>query len=323
MKKMVYVNKAGHMHKGSKPDGMSDEEYSKKMAKAGYSKMSMDAYEKMHAKKGEGHEHTSPDPHRKKDAPMNEGDDAARISKSEGDEVEETDLEKALNQLTSMVKSSDPADRKKELMQKSLDGAASDEEEAELLELMKGGSVEEDDEDTLAKSAMASLDPELNADLEQALDVSAYLKAHHGGTVDALTVLSTAIEKSDATNSSFQLHLAKALVQVGKSVAALQKSVDAWGEQVPAQGRAARSAPQARAIQKSFAGAPAEGEQLNKSQVLDTLEAMNRDSLQKGMNGTSASGQDLTQAIAKYESTGKMSRAVYADLQQFLQQRAA
>lgn len=313
MKKMVYVNKGGQMHKGSKPDGMSDEEYSKMMAKKGYKAMGMDAYQKMKASKGHGS--TEPDPKEDQKEPLNSGNPSAGLKKSEEeDEVEISDLTKALNQLTDLVKSNDPTDRKRELMAKSLNGETSDEEDAELLDLMKGGV--EDETESLSKSVLAGLDPDSNEDISKSIEVSEYLKAHHSGTVDAVTELADVIEKSQAKSDQFALVLAKAIVGVGREVESLSKAINSWGEQPLSRPRSAQTQRQAqtKAMEKSFAGGAPEGSKLDRNTVLNILEALNQESFAKGMNGQSPAGEDLTMAIAKYENTNKMSKSLAQDV---------
>ena len=227
--------------------------------------------------------------------------------------MEESDLQQAITELADLVKSKNPADRQKALMEKSLAGDASDEEKAELADLLKGGGAR-NDEDDLVKSAVAGLDPEANEDLENALEVSEYLRAHHKGTVDALAAMGDHIEKSDTVNHAFQLGMAKAVVKQGELLMELQKSIDAMASQPAGAPRAAKTAPQAQAIQKSMAGQPAgDGQTLSKAQVLGLLEEMNLAS----DSGMSKSGEDLTNAIAKLESGNKITPALAEEVRAF------
>jgi hypothetical protein len=192
------------------------------------------------------------------------------------------------------------------------------------------GQEEGGQEEGLSKSALAALDPASNETLEKSIEVSDYLKAHHGGTVEALDVLSDAIEKSQAKNDEFQLVLAKAIVQVGRSLEDLQKSIDAWGSQPAGRPRAAQTARQAatqtqtRPLEKSMGGVGGSQEgRLDRTQVMNVLEAMHQDSISKGMGGSAPCGEDLSQAITKYEQFNKMSRPLYNDVVAYVGRAAA
>lgn len=293
---MKYV-KGGKIYKGSKPSGMSDDEYHKTMLKKGWT------LEKAEALAPAKFEKAAEQP-------------------EVGDEVEVSELTKALDQLTNLVKGNDPASRKEELLQKSLQGGELEaEERAELMNLI-GGGEEDGGGESLSKSATASLDPEDDETIAKSIEVSEYLRVHHKGTVDGLSVLADTLEKAQAQTNEFNLTLAKAIVQVGRGLEEFQKSVESWSSQPLSSGRAARNPKQAKAqaIQKSFAGTAPEGSKLSKSQVMDLMESMNR----RSESGLSPSGEDMTQAIAKYESSGRMSKSLYNDLQSFVaQQRGA
>ena len=66
-------------------------------------------------------------------------------------------------------------------------------------------------------------------------------------------------------------------------------------------------------IQKSFGAAPADGDQLSKSEILDTLGAM----LEKSQTGMGQNGEDLLMAISKYEQMNRMSPSLLAEVRAF------
>lgn len=301
-----YVNKAGHMYKGSKPDGMSDAEFEKMMVKKGYKAMS---------KAEEAEEADEDEDDDDADESGNE-EDGYKKSLSEGDEVVEVSaLSKALDTLSNLVDQSDPETRKEALLQKSMEGDLTEWENQELLDILAGGEVAA--QEGLAKSVLSGLNPELNEDLEKSIEVSEYLRAHHQGTVEAVTELADTMEKSQAKTDQFQLVLAKAIVSVGRELENLSKSIDGWGNQPLSQRpRSAQTHRQAKAqvMEKSFAGGTPEGQKLSRTDVMNVLESMNRESFAKGNNGLSASGEDLTVAISKYEQTNRMSKALAAEV---------
>lgn len=308
--KKVYVNKAGRMHKGEKPDGMSDGEYAKMMAKKGYKAMSPEAYENMSKS---GHGSAEPDPGNK---PSNAGDPSGEIAKGEGEEVDVSALSKALSQLAELVEHANPEQRREALLQKSLEGEISEEENAELLSILSG-QAGGDAPEPLAKSVLAGLDPSSDEALEAGIDASEYIKAHHEGTVQAVTELANIVEKSQASTGQFHVVFAKALTAVGRELERLSKSIDGWGEQPLSQRPRSAQTPaqaQAKVLGKSFAGGAPEGEKFSRDDVLNVLEHMHQESIAKGMGGKSTSGEDLMGAITKYEQFNKMSKSLAGEV---------
>lgn len=307
---MKYVNKAGQVYKGSKPEGMSDDQYHQMMTKKGY-------------KKSEGHGSTSPDPKKDRKEPANRGTPNAgysSMSKSENqegeEEVEVTALAKALTRLNEYALQGDTASARESLLEKAMKGEISEEENAQLRSILAGEAGEEA-EVPLAKSVTAQFDPDLNETFAKSIDVSEYLGEMHTTTKGAVEMLADVIEKSDVRNHEFQVLLAKSVVQIGAQVDELSKALDTWGEATPARGRAARTKKEA-VVQKSFAGQANQGEdRISKSEVLDLLERMHTDSLQKGQGGIARCGEDLQMAIAKYEQTMKISRPLVEELKVF------
>jgi hypothetical protein len=55
--------------------------------------------------------------------------------------------------------------------------------------------------------------------------------------------------------------------------------------------------------------------------VLDTLEAMMRESVDKGGSGASSGGEDLLKAISKYEQFNTISRPLLQEVQVYRRQQ--
>jgi hypothetical protein len=276
----VYVNNAGQIFKGAKPEGMSATDFHATMLKKGFELKEV----------------------------------------SDDEEVDVSALEKALNQLNEYAIQADPQAHREALLQKALNGEISDEENAALRSMLAGEDAA-DKPQPLAKSVGANLSPEGNDTFAKSLDVSEYLASMHQGTQTALEQLGDVIEKSDRRDHEFQVLLAKSVVQIGQQVDQLTKALDSWGEQSSSRGRAVTT-PKEAALAKSFANQPPEGDRLSKSEILDTLEAMHMDSIQKGNGGMARCGEDLQQAIAKYEQTMRMSRPLIEELKTFRTSRS-
>lgn len=226
-------------------------------------------------------------------------------------------LEKALEKLNDLAKSE--KDEKNELMAKSMKEELSEEESARLITLLKGGKGEDK---TLAKSATANLTPESNSAVAAAVDVSDYLNAFNTGNIGALETLADTIEKSDARNHEVQLAMAKAIVSVGNLVKSLVADVNSWASQEAAPPQGARTPAQAvqqvaQPLNKSMAGAPPAGDVISKGEALELLDSMHQESLKKGMGGRAACGEDLNNAIAKYEMTSKMSKSLIDEMKAY------
>ncbi len=269
---MKYMSGKGHVYKGSKPDGMSDEEYDKMMINKGYKRMEKSA---------------SPE-----------------------EEVTMGNLEEVLTNLNDYVQKSDPEQLKNNLLQKAMEGDISEDENNQLRQLLKGGAPEETD--SLAKQTVAGLQTDK---IQKSIDASGYLADLHKGTSDGLESLAKSIESNQRESYEFNMLLAKSLVQIGQSLDALNKSVEAYGDQVPEQPTAAQKP--SEVVEKSIAGNAPAGDKLTKSQVLDTMEQMHIQSLEKGMGGQARCGEDLQASIAKYEQTQRVSPSLAQEIKEF------
>jgi len=230
------------------------------------------------------------------------------------DDLTEDDLQKSINRLATYASEEDMTTRKNQLLEKAQGGEElSKAERDELFDLI-GGKVEEEDV-TLSKSVTEGL--ETNEPMQKALDVSEYLQEQHTELVKSLGAVADHVEASDARQHEFNLVLAKAVADVGNLVKAVAEQLNIIGDQ-PAHAPKSRGVRGGQVIQKSFAGsAPAE-DQLSKSQILDTMEQMHVDSLEKGEHGRlNGEGEDILNAISKYESFNQISRPMLAAVEKF------
>jgi hypothetical protein len=235
--------------------------------------------------------------------------------------VTDEDLQKTLDEIEDLYKAGDPAERKKQLLQKAQEGDLTDDENEELLKALRGGDVADDEvefSESLAKGFQS------NDGLQKALDVSEYLDEQHTELVKALTDVGKHVENEGRRQHDFNLVLAKAIHQVGTLVKGMSERLGVIETQ-PARAPKSRGVrvPQGQAaLSKSFGGAdgsaPGGGEQISRDEILDTMVDM----MEKSHGGTAACGEDILQATAKFEQTGQMSKAMAAEVIEFRKQSA-
>lgn len=233
-----------------------------------------------------------------------------KMEKSQKD-LSADDLEKSLDKLSEFAQSNDGESRKNSLLQKAMEGELEKSEREELFGLMGGATTEETPEshsETIAKSMNE------NETLQKALDVSDYLREQHDELCKSLGHLAEYQEQSEARQHEFNLILAKAVSDTGQLVKAMSTKLGVIASQ-PVRGPKSKMGPQAQPLQKSFGGQPPEGEQLSKSLVLDALDEMHQESLEKGMDGRTVRGESILNAIAKYENTNMLSKSMLAEVQ--------
>jgi hypothetical protein len=233
--------------------------------------------------------------------------------------ISENDLLKSMARLEEVAKSGAGA-RKQDLLRKSLSGALSDAENAELIKLLAGAQ-----DGGLREQVAKSMSGADNEELAKSIDVSNYIAELHKTLCDNMTSLATSIEKSESKSAEREsvlakglLDLTKAMISQGRLVKSLQEKVDAFGR-TPAHGpRAVQSREQ---LAKSGLAAQAEGPSLSANQVLDTLELMFQKSLTDGGDGVAVSGESYEEAISKFEQTQRIHPQLLQAVVQFRQGR--
>lgn len=239
-----------------------------------------------------------------------DGDDD--MSKTKKSAVTEASLRKSLRRLQGFVEDTDATTRKSSLLQRALDGyELRKSEREELAELLA-------DRHNARASASESITKSMrdNEAVQKAIDVSEYLTAQHVELVKALGALAEQVEGLQKSQQDFNLMLAKAHVDTGSVVKSMAERINTFAEAPAAAPKSMGVTPGTRAIQKSF-GAPAAGAadgDLNKSDVISALTKMNRESWEMGKSGKSDSGENLTKAVARYESTRELSDALRAEV---------
>jgi hypothetical protein len=189
-----------------------------------------------------------------------------------------------------------------------MEGDLEKSERDELFGLMGGATTEEPKPaEPITKSMLE------NETLQKALDVSDYLREQHEELCKSLGMLSDYQEQSESRQHEFNLILAKAVSDTGQLVKAMSARLGVIAAQ-PARGPKSKGV---EPLQKSFGGQPPEGEQLSKGMVLDALDALHVESMEKGMDGRTSGGESILNAIAKYENTNMLSKSMLAEVQAY------
>lgn len=238
-----------------------------------------------------------------------EKEGAEKSVKGSSEKLTKEDLEKSLTQLESEVAKNDSSSRKDQLLEKA---KVKDLEKAEKEELFQLLGEEFHEGNSLGKSVTEGL--QTNEDLQKALDVSDYLREQHSELTTSLEMLADEISKSDNRQHQFNLLLAKAVADTGRLVKSMAERLGVIEQQPAREPKAKRSL--AQPMEKGFAGQPS-GEQLSKSQILDTLESMIADSVEKGRAGNTEDGIDLTVAASKVEQFGTIHPALLERIKSF------
>lgn len=231
--------------------------------------------------------------------------------------IDEDDLIKALDILdaTAAGVSAQP-DRRAELAAKLADGTIEKSEQAELASLL--GSEEDDTDAEVAKSfsEVFAGDEQLRQDYE----ISPFIERHSQLVAEGLDFLRSSIEKSEARQGSFNVALAKSFRSIGRTIldqaemiksqqGQIQMLTERLGivERTPV-GRKSLSG--TAALSKSFGGEPENV--LSRGQIMDGLERL----MAKGRsNGFLAPcGEPIERAVADYETTGKITKSLLADV---------
>jgi hypothetical protein len=230
------------------------------------------------------------------------------------DELTEDDLQKSLDQLSALTEDK-TISRKQQLLTKAQGSELSKSEQNELFELL---GKSEQTKQSLSGEVTKGLGN--NDTLQKALDVSDFLQEQHSELIKSLGVLAEALEKSDSRQHEFNLVLARAVSGIGQLTKSLGERVGVIEAQ-PARGPKSRGVAGAQPLEKSFVGANAQGTQLSKAAVLDELENMVQESMQKSLGGMTEDGFDLVTASSKYEQFNLISQGLLDQVQKRIQER--
>jgi hypothetical protein len=234
------------------------------------------------------------------------GDDAAM--KSQGVEfIDADDLVKSLDGLTAATQS-----REQQLADGFAKGSLNDDERKELSALLGGAEVKKSLTDQMADDGQ----------LAQDYDVYPYLQRVSEMMASAVDALDARVQKSDERQTSFNGALAKSLVALGKLVAgqqALNKSLLerlTVVESTPLPRKGVVAASQAKVLQKAGTSP-----NLSPDQIRDGFSRLMVKS--RNNNYVAPCGEALDVATAMYESANQISRGMYADIVNVLQESAA
>jgi hypothetical protein len=239
-----------------------------------------------------------------------EDDDEEEMSKTKKSVLTEASLRKSLRRLAGYVESNDQETRKSALLESAMAGnTLRKSERDELSALLAGRSPAHESAGEEVTKSMRE-----NENIQKAIDVSEYLTAQHVELVKALGDMADRQDAMAQQQQEFNLMLAKAHIDTGSVVRELSKSMDSFAEAPMRAPKSAGITPGMRPLAKSFgAQAGSEGE-LNKSEVIQALTKMNQRSWEMGKGGKASNGEDLTKAVARFESSKELSDALRAEV---------
>ncbi len=243
--------------------------------------------------------------------------------KDKKEAVTAEDLQKSLDKLEDYTTSDDPVARKEALLAKAKEGDLEKAERDELFEILGGAPVTgETETTTVGEDLTKSMTDGDNAGLQEALDVSPYLREQHDALVKSLEAVGDYIEKSDKRQHEHSLMQSRALVEMGHLVKGMSERLGVIEEQ-PVRGPKSRGVTTERTLEKSFAGEEGGEEQLSKSDISDALDGLMGESMEGGRNGLTKSGEDILLEISKFEQTSKISPSMHGEVKSFVGRRNA
>ncbi len=195
------------------------------------------------------------------------------------------DLDKSLDKLSAFAEQNDPTVRKEVLLAKAAEGTLEKSERDELFGILGGGTTVVDDDETtttVGEDLIKSMTDEGNAGLQEALDVSPYLREQHDALVKSLQSVGDFIESSDKRHHEHSLMQSQALVEMGTLIKGMSVRLGIMEAQ-PARGPKSAGVEVDQTFEKSFTGGggdPAGGEQLSKGEI---MEAPGESSLENGL----------------------------------------
>jgi len=266
-------------------------------------------------------------------------DDADMDDETDEDETEKggvsaNDLMKSLSTLEAVAAGSaipTTEDRRAELAKGLEAGTLTQDEMVELADLMKAAVGDIDDPldksldvDDRELEELEELDKsfqeqwaEAEAD-EGTYDVSPFLERVHQQTAAALDQIQSNLQKSimaqGKNQTQFNIHLAKSLQGMARLAQGQEELIKSLAERLevvenqPLPRRGAANVGQARVLQKSIPNEAGTVDQLSRGQILDALEDMALKS------DNAPCGEQLTRAMALFESSGQLSKSLYQDI---------
>jgi hypothetical protein len=248
-----------------------------------------------------------------------QGEDFTQKSATEQIGIEE--LEKSLTKLEDIAKSSGQGRKDALLVKAQTPEGLSDDEKAELIKSLGGGT-----EPGIAQTVTKSLAPAENDELAKSVNVTPYLDELNTAIHAYCTDLAEVVEKSQTRQDEMSLVLVKGVADIGKTVIAQARLIKSLQDRLDTFGREPARAPRAQTsmqqvVQKSFAGSQPGEEQLSKSEVMDLLEDMHKSSIAQGNKGAAMCGEDLNTAITKLENGDLISDALRQEVVQFRRSR--
>ncbi len=232
-----------------------------------------------------------------------------------------SDLEKALAGLEDAANAGNPQVRHQELLQKSMAGTISPEENDELVKNLQGGGY------GIQEDLTAALNPD--GDMMKALDVSPVLQGQHDGIVAAFGSLGERLEKSEAQTHSYRIALGASLIEMGKMFKSMSAQIASLGGAPAGEvlskgaiGAADAPVPTAAGAQpRALGNGSPQEDVLSKSQILEAMQGIMEGSKARGWKAEC--GEDITQATAKFETTGMMSKALQDEVADFVRKSRA
>lgn len=247
------------------------------------------------------------------------------------DSLTADDLDKSLDRLSAFAEENNPTARKEILLAKAAEGSLEKSERDELFTFLGGSDVVDDGETatTIGDDLVKSMTDESNTDLQEALDVSPYLREQHDAMVKSLQSVGDFIEQSDKRQHEHSLMQSQALVEMGTLIKGMSVRLGIMEKQ-PARGPKSAGVGTGETLAKSFAGdgSGSDGSgggdgQLSKGEIMTALNGLMADSMDGGRNGMTKGGQDILLSISGFEQSSKLSPAMFGEVKGFIGQQNA
>lgn len=233
--------------------------------------------------------------------------------------LSEEDLVKGLNRLDEFVASNDSSTRKEQLLQKAMGEELDETERGELFQLMGGAA---NDEESRSEEIVKSMGD--NDTLQQAFEVSDFLREQHEELTKSLVVLADHQERDGARQHEFNLALARTVSDTGKLVKSMSERLGIIAAQ-PARGPKSVRTTRDQVLQKSFPdgqdrepAGDAGNDQLSRGKILKGMEGLMVKSMGAGQDGLADCGEDISIAVATFEQTSQISKPMLEEIRNHL-----